>query len=166
MFHFLTIGTGTYKELCHTLLGTAVGIGEVVAFMNGTAHHLEVLHFADVGFHAGFEEVDGSGAFGVELDFLTARVMNGRHFVNKGYYVAKEFHQTSYAHVLGSTNAEHGEDAARYHTFADAFAHFVFGELFGFKEFLHQPFVVFSGCLNESAMHGFSAFFFCFGNIF
>ena len=165
LFHFLTVGTGADEELGHAFLRAAVSVVEVVAFAYRTAHHLEVLHFADVRFHAGLEEVDGSGGFGVEGHLFAAGIVDGRHFVYEGNHVAEELHETAHAHVLGSTHAEYGEDAAGHHALADTFAHFVFGELFRFEELFHETFVVFGCGFNECAVHGFSLFLLSLGNI-
>ena len=68
--------------------------------------------------------------------------MNGRHLVNKRHDIAQELHQPAHAHVFVCTHAENREDAARNHSLADALAHLVLSEMFGFKKLLHQLLVI------------------------
>ena len=154
-FHLLAVGSGTNKDLCHALFRTSVGIGQIVAFFQRSAHHLEVLHFTDVRFYTGLEEIDGSRSVNCGGHFHTACVVHRGHFVHERNHVAEEFHQTTHTHVFAGAHAEHGEDAARNHTLADTFAHLVFGEVFGFEEFFHQAFVVLGGSFHQHTVHGF-----------
>ena len=57
LIHGLTVCSGTGVELRQTLLRTAVGIGEVVAGLHRTAHHLEVGHLTDMRLHTRLEEI-------------------------------------------------------------------------------------------------------------
>ena len=166
LFYFLAVGARAHKELCHAFFRAAVGIGEVVAFAHHTAHHLEILDFADVRFYARLEEVDAGGRFLVGADFLTAGVVHLRHFVDEGNDVAQEFHETSHAHVLACADAEDREDAAGDESLADALAHFVFRELFGLKELLHESFVVFCCRFHEGFVHGLRLFELVGGDFF
>ena len=151
--NLFTLCAAAYEDLSHAFLGTAVGIGEFVAFAEHTAHHLEVLHFADVGLDAGLEEINAGGCVLNGSHLHATGVVNLGHFVDEGHHVAEELHQTAYAHVLAGADAEYGEDAAGDHTLADAFAHLVFSEVLGFEELLHEVLVVFSGSLHECLVH-------------
>ena len=160
--HLFAVSTRANEELCHTFLRTAVGILQIVTFFHHTAHHLEVLNFTDVRFNASLEEIDAGGCVFHWRHCLTARVVHRGHFVYIRHHVAQEFHQATHAHIFSCANAEHGEDAASHHTLADAFTHFVFGELFRFKELLHELFVILSSCFYECFVKQRSAFhFFC-----
>ena len=158
LFDLIAVGARAHKELCHAFFRPAVGVGEIVAFAHHTTHHLEILDFADVRFDARLEEVDAGGRFLVGADFLTASVVHLRHFVDEGNDVAQEFHEASHAHVLACADAEDGEDAAGDQSLADALAHFVFRELFGLKELLHESFVVFCCRFHEGFVHGLRLF--------
>ena len=147
-------GARAHKYLCHALLRAAVGIGQVVALVHDAAHHLEVLHLANMGFDTCLEEIDRSGTGGVGLYLLATCIMHCGHFVYKRHYIAKEFHESAYAHIFRRTNAEYGEDAARNHALAYAFAHFVLGEMFCFEELLHQSLIIFGCGLNQGFVHG------------
>jgi len=51
------VGSRAGINLPHTLLGTSVGIGQVVTGFHASAHHLEIGHLADVRLQPGLEEV-------------------------------------------------------------------------------------------------------------
>ena len=153
LFHLLTISTCTDKQLGHTFARTAVGVGQVVAFVEHTAHHLKILYFTNMGLYSCLKEIDAGGAVLAGNNFLATRIMHLGHFVHEGNHVAKELHQSAYAHVLACTYAEYGEDAAGHHTFANTFAHLVLGQLLGLKEFLHQLLIVLGSGFNEGLVH-------------
>ena len=164
--HLFAVSTRANEELCHTFLRTAIGILQIVAFFDHTAHHLEVLHFTDVRFYTSFEEINAGGSIFLRSHGFTARVEHSGHFINVRHHVAQKFHQATHAHVFCCANAEYGEDAASDHAFADAFAHFVFGELFCFKELLHELFVIFSSSFHQSLVKQSGAFHFFSRNVF
>ena len=153
LFHLLTISTCTDKQLGNTFARTAVGVGQVVAFVEHTAHHLKILYFTYVGLYACLKEINAGGTVLGGNYFLAAGIVHLGHFVHEGNHVAKELHQSAHTHILACTHAEHGEDAARHHTLANTFAHLVFGQLLGLKEFLHQCLIVLSSSLNEGFVH-------------
>ena len=121
--------------------------------MNGTAHHLEVLYFANMWLNTRLEEEEAGWTSWIGLHFLTTAVVLGWHLVYERNNIAKELHQAAHAIVAGGANAEHWEDRAGNHTLADAFAHLVLGELLGLEELLHQGLVVLSGGFDESLVH-------------
>ena len=164
--HLFAVSTRANEELCHTFLRTAVGILQIVTFFHHTAHHLEVLHFTDVRFNASLEEIDAGRCVFHWRHCLTARVVHRGHFVYVRHHVAQEFHQATHTHIFGCANTEHGEDAASHHTLADTFTHLIFGELFRFKELLHELFVILSSSFYECFVKQRSAFHFFCWNVF
>ena len=99
------------------------------------------------------EEEEACGTSCVEGNLLTLAVGNLRHFVDERNDVAEELHETANAHILYCVNAEDGEHATAGETFANAFAHLVFGEVFAFEELLHEGFVVFGSSFDECLVH-------------
>ena len=147
------VRTGASVKLTHALLRAAIGVGQVVASLHRTAHHLEIRHFADVRLHAGLEEEQRCRTVAVGSDFVACGILHLRHIAHEGNHVAEEFHQAAHAHVLACANAENGENRARDESLADAFAHLVFREVFRLEELLHQS-VVASGCgFHEGCLH-------------
>lgn len=165
LFYFIALCTCTNEELLHTFLAAAICIGEVVTFVQRTAHHFEVLHLTDVRLYACLEEIDGKRAIGIGLHLYATSVVDSRHLVHERNNIAQEFHQTANTHVTRCTNTEYGEDATRHHTLADTFTHFIFGEVLGLKEFLHQALIVFGSSLDECTMQFVSFVKFLCGDI-
>ncbi len=58
----------------------------------------------------GLEHEQGEGTVGVGFYLFAFGVDRRGHILNKGHYVAEEFHHTAYAHVLEGAYAEYGED--------------------------------------------------------
>ena len=52
-----TVSTSTSIQRTHALLRATVSIGQVIATLNDTTHHLEVLNLTDMGLNTGLEEV-------------------------------------------------------------------------------------------------------------
>ena len=119
------VRTGADIKLGDTLLAATVDVQKVVAFVNLTAHHLEVLNATDVWLVGCLEEIKGSWTVGVWLHLFTIAGDGGWHLVNEWNHIAQELHQTVHAHVLGGADAEHREHAAGCQTLADAFTHLV-----------------------------------------
>ena len=147
--HFDTVGTGASINLGDSFLRTTVGISKVVTFMHRAAHYFKILHITDMRFYRRLKEIQRSRSLGVGFYNLTAGVMHRRHFVYKRYYIAQELHQAAYTHILACTYAENGEHAARCQSLTDALAHFILCQRVGFKEFLHQSFIMFSGSFHQ-----------------
>ena len=136
-FHLDTIGTRTRIDLGDTLLGTTIGIGEIVSLVHFTAHHLEILNITDMRFNSRFKEIQGSRPVCIGFHNLTTRIMHRRHFVYERNNITQELHQTTHTHILACTNAEHREHAARSQSLTDTLTHFVLGQRILLEELLH-----------------------------
>ena len=145
-----TVGTCRSEYLSDALLRATVGIGEIVTTLYFATHHLEVLHLADVWFHACLEEIYRLRTIGVDSNLLTASVVHLRHLIYVRYYVAQELHQTAYAHVLTCADAEEWEYAASHQTLADALTELILCQGLCLEELLHQSLVILCSSLYES----------------
>ena len=144
---------------------TTVGIHEVVAFLDRTAHHLEVLNLTDMWLDTCLEEIYRSRTSWIWNHLLTACVAHGWHLVNERNDIAKELHQSAYTHVLICADTEYRENAASSHTLADTFAHLVLCELFCLEELLHESLVVLGSSLDKVALHFLCLDYLAFRNI-
>ena len=147
-----TVRSSTSVDRTDTLLGTTVGISQIVTRLDASAHHFEVAYFSDVRLHTGLEEVNGFGTGRIGSDFFASGVVDLRHFINEGHNIAKEFHQATYTHVFASTNTEYREYAACDKSLTNTFAHLVLGEALFLKELLHQGVVVGGSSFYKSGM--------------
>ena len=147
-----TVGSCTSIDSTDALLRTAVGVRQVVARADASAHNLEVANLSDMWLHARLEEVNRLGTVAVGSNLLATGIVNLRHFADERHHIAQKFHQSSHAHVASCAHAEHGEDAPRDESLAYTFAHFVLGEALFLEELFHQSFVVLGCCLNKRGM--------------
>ena len=88
-----------------------------------------------MGFHVILVDEQGGGSFGVALGC--------------GNHVLGEFQQALRANILLCADAEYRIGFSCYDSEVESLADFVFGELAGVEEFLHQSVVVFGGLLDE-----------------
>ena len=146
LIHRDAVGAGTDIDLSHTLLGSTVGIEEIIARLDTSTHHLEVRHLADMRFHAALEEVEALGTIAVGCHLFATCVAHLRHLADKRHHIAKEFHQSLYTHILMSVDAEHGEDAACDESLTDPLSHLVLGQRLSVEEL--QSFVQFHGLIH------------------
>ncbi len=142
LVYWHAVGSSTGIDLPDTLLRTAVCIGQIVSGLDTTAHHLEVTYFSDMRFETCLEEIYRLGTGSVGRDFLTARIVQFRHFADEGYHIAQELHQSAYAHILSCAYAKYREDAPGDQALADTLTQFVFRERLFLKEFLHERLVI------------------------
>ena len=98
LIHRHTVGTSAGINLSDTLLRTTVGIGQVVAALDRTAHHLEVAHLADVWLQTSLEEVNTLRTVGIRSNLFTTGIVQLRHLANERNHIAQELHEAVNAH--------------------------------------------------------------------
>ncbi len=150
LIHGDAVGTGTDIDLSHTLLGSTVGIEEIIARLDTSTHHLEVRHLADMRLYAALEEVEALRAIAVGRHLFAARVAHLRHLADKRHNITQELHQSLYAHILMCIDTEHGEDAARDKSLTNTLTHLVLGKRLRIEKLLHELVVVLGRGLDES----------------
>ncbi len=152
--HFFLLGTGHGVDGAEALAVTGLGVHEVCALVEGTAHYLEVGNFTQVLLYGSLEDEDGGGAGRVALE---GAAVHGGFFLafRRRNHVHGEFHEALYANVLLGGGAEHGDGVSLLQAHAETFTDFVGGEFHGFEELLHEL----VGTLG-SLLHEFGAEFF------
>ncbi len=160
LLDLVAVGTRADIERGQMLLRATFGIDQVVALLDRAAHNLEILHFADVRFDAGLEEIEAGCGRWIQLDLLAARVVGRWHFIDKRDNIAQELHQSVNAHILAGAHAEHRENVARHQALADALAQLIFGQRVALEILLHQCLVILGSRINQIAVHGLGAVFF------
>ena len=146
------------EYLGQALLGAAAYIIQIGASGKGAAHNLEVAHLADMGLDGGLEHEEAQRAVAAWGHWLACCVEWCRHVVDKWHNVAQKLHHAAHTHILEGADAEHRIDRAVDESLADTHAHFVFGEMPLFKEFVHEGLVVFGGSLDELLVELLGAF--------
>ena len=160
----LLLGARDGVDSGETLAVAGFRVDEVGTFVQGTAHHLEVRHVAEVLLDAGLEDENAHGAVG-QARHVAAFDSLGNLALRAGGHVDDELHEATGADIVLRGYAKYGNGLAGCEAGGEALADFVGGELHGVEELLHQLVGTFGGLFHKLGAEAFSFVGVCGGNV-
>jgi len=125
-FDFLTISASHGKKLRHPLLRTILGIYHIHGFGDLTGIYLEEAHFAQMGFHGGFEYKSTSWIGWIVSNFIPINSFGSWCFIRRRHRTYNKLHQTTNPQILLGMNTKNREDSTIDQTYLQTFTDFFF----------------------------------------